>query len=75
MTTSKNETTMAKISLAKAKKQIIAKIKRKGGLYENLGEHELWELQAANDFACTEDYMELYRWIESLDYDTVQKYL
>ena len=66
---------MAKMTVAKAKKQIIAKIKRKGGLYENCGEHELRELQAANDFACNEDYMELYRWIESLDHDTVQKYL
>lgn len=46
---------MAKMTVAKAKKQIIAKIRRKGGLYENCGECELRELQAQNDFACNEE--------------------
>lgn len=66
---------MAKMTVAKAKKQIIAKIKRKGGLYENCGEHELRELQAENDFTCNEEWMELYNWIESLDHQSVQQYL
>lgn len=66
---------MAKMTVAKAKKQIIAKIKRKGGLYENCGEQELRELQAENDFTCNEEWMELYNWIESLDHQSVQQYL
>lgn len=66
---------MARMTVAKAKKQIIAKIRRKGGLYENCGERELWELQAQNDFACNEEWTNLYNWIESLDYQSVQQYL
>ena len=61
------------MTVAKAKKQIIAKIRRKGGLYENCGKRELWELQAQNDFACNEEWMNLYNWIESLDYHSIRR--
>lgn len=67
---------MAKMTVAKAKKQIIAQIKKRGGLFENIGQNELRALQDQNEYHFWDDKCEeLNTWIESLDYDTVQKYL
>ena len=63
---------MAKMTVAKAKKQIIAQIKRKGGLFENCGQKEL---AAFDIYEQRAEWKELNEWIESLDYNTVQKYL
>ena len=66
---------MAKMTVAKAKKQIIAQIKRKGGLFENIGQNELRQLQDQNEYHFWDDKcQELNLWIESLDYQTVQQY-
>ena len=62
--------TMVKMTVAKAKKKIIAQIKRKGGLFENCGQKELRELDNMSN-----ECWELNQWIESLDYQTVQQYL
>lgn len=61
---------MAKMTVAKAKKEIIAQIKRKGGLFENCGQKELRELDNMSN-----EWLDLNQWIESLDYQTVQQYL
>ena len=61
---------MAKMTVAKAKKEIIAQIKRKGGLFENCGQKELRELDNMSN-----EWLNLNQWIESLDYQTVQQYL
>ena len=67
---------MAKMTVAKAKKQIIAQIKKRGGLFENIGQSELGALQDQNEYHFWDDKCEeLNTWIESLDYGTVQKYL
>lgn len=58
---------MAKMTVAKAKKSIIAQIKRKGGLFENCGQKELREFDSWSD-----EWRELNQWIESIDYQTVQ---
>ena len=67
---------MAKMTVAKAKKQIIAQIKKRGGLFENIGQNELRALQDQNEYLFWDDKCEeLNTWIESLDYGTVQEYL
>ncbi len=60
---------MANLTVAKAKKQIISQIKRKGGLFENCGQKEL------NAIGIGKDWHELNEWIESLDYVSVKLYL
>ena len=65
---------MGKLTVAKAKKQIIAQIKRKGGLFENVGQKELMQLQDQEDFN-GDDWLELDAWIETLDSETVKQYL
>ena len=57
------------LSVEKAKKSIIAQIKRKGGLFENCGQKELRKME---DFS--EEWKELSQWIDSLDYSSVQQY-
>ena len=71
------------MTVAKAKKQIIAQIKRKGGLFENIGQKELMQLRKQE--LMLDDYQErmraiqntneLSQWIDSLDYNTVKQYL
>ena len=67
---------MAKMTVAKAKKSIIAQIKKRGGLFENVGQKELRALQDQNEYHFWDDKCdELNTWIESLDYNTVQQYI
>lgn len=64
------------LSVEKAKKSIIAQIKRKGGLFENCGQKELRNLQEQNEnFFWDDKCEELSQWIDSLDYSSVQQYL
>ena len=60
---------MAKMTVAKAKKNIIAQIKRRKGLFENIGQKEL------GMFEHGAEWQELNEWIESLDYDSIKQYL
>ncbi len=60
---------MAKMTVAKAKKNIIAQIKRRKGLFENIGQKEL------GMFEYGAERQELNEWIESLDYDSIKQYL
>lgn len=74
---------MAKMTVAKAKKQIIAQIKRKGGLFENVGQKEIMQLREQE--LMLDDYQErmraiqntkeLSQWVDSLDYNSVKQYL
>ena len=67
---------MAKMTVAKAKKSIIAKIRRVGGLYENCGQKELLALQDSEGFDPFDgSYLELSDWIEALDSESVKCYL
>ena len=67
---------MTKMTVAKAKKQIIAQIKKRGGLFENIGQTELRQLRDQSEYHFWDDKCEeLNWWIESLDYQTVQQYL
>lgn len=67
---------MAKLTVAKAKKQIIAQIKKRGRLFENIGQKELRQLQDQNEYYFWDDKCEvLNQWIESLDYNSVKQYL
>ena len=74
---------MAKMTVAKAKKQIIAQIKKRGGLFENIGQKELMQLRE-QEFML-DDYQErmraiqntneLSQWVDALDYNTVKQIL
>ena len=74
---------MAKITVEKAKKQIIAQIRKRGGLFENVGQKELMQLREQE--LMLDDYQErmraiqntneLSQWVDSLDYNTVKQYL
>lgn len=69
---------MAKMTVAKAKKQIIAQIKRKGGLFENIGQKEIRQLKSQIEgdwFLWDENCEELQQWVDSLDYNSVKQYL
>ncbi len=57
------------MTVAKAKKNIIAQIKRRKGLFENIGQKEL------GMFEYGAERQELNEWIESLDYDSIKQYL
>ena len=57
------------MTVAKAKKNIIAQIKRRNGLFENIGQKEL------GMFEYGAEWQELNEWIESLDYDSIKQYL
>lgn len=64
---------MAKLTVAAAKRRIIKQIKKRGGMFENCGQEELWQLQNQNENHFWDDKCEkLNRWIESLDYIAVQ---
>ncbi len=74
---------MAKMTVAKAKKQIIAQIKKRGGLFENVGQKEIMQLREQE--LMLDDYQErmraiqntneLSQWIDSLDYNSVKQIL
>ena len=74
---------MAKMTVAKAKKLIIAQIKKRGGLFENIGQKELMQLREQE--LMLDDYQErmlaiqeaneLSQWVDSLDYNSVKQYL
>lgn len=74
---------MAKMTVAKAKKQIIAQIKKRGGLFENCGQKELMQLREQE--LMLDDYQErmraiqntneLSQWVDSLDYNSVKQIL
>ena len=74
---------MAKLTVAKAKKQIVAQIRKCGGLFENIGQKELMQLREQE--LMQDDYQErmraiqntneLSQWVDSLDYNTVKQYL
>lgn len=64
------------LTVSKAKKRIIAQIKKRGGLFENIGQNELRILQDQNESHFWDDKCEeLNRWIESLDYTIAQQYM
>ena len=69
---------MAKMTVAKAKKQIIAQIKKRGGLFENVGQKEIRQLKSQIEgdwFLWDENCEELQQWVDSLDYNSVKQYL
>lgn len=69
---------MAKLTVAKAKKQIIAQIKKRGGLFENIGQKEIRQLKSQIEgdwFLWDENCEELQQWVDSLDYNSVKQYL
>jgi anti-sigma28 factor (negative regulator of flagellin synthesis) len=69
---------MAKLTVAKAKQQIIAQIKRKGGLFENVGQKEIQQLKSQIEggwYSWDDNCEELQQWIDTLDCDTVKQYL
>lgn len=69
---------MAKLTVAKAKKQIIAQIKKRGGLFENVGQKEIRQLKSQIEgdwFLWDENCEELQQWVDSLDYNSVKQYL
>jgi hypothetical protein len=59
---------------AQAKASVIAKIKRRKGLYENCGQVELSALREAVG-PCDEQSKEFAQWVDNLDYTFVQQYL
>ena len=71
------------MTVAKAKRQIIAQIKKRGGLFENIGQPEIMELSEQeylqDDYQARmraiQDTNELRRWVDSLDYNSVKQYL
>lgn len=66
---------MKKLSVESAKKQIIAQIKRKKGLFENCGDAEIRTLyeQAGCVWDCNCE--SLQKWIDSLDCNSIKQYL
>jgi hypothetical protein len=74
---------MAKMTVAKAKKQIIAQIKKRGGLFENVGQKEIMQLREQE--LMLDDYQErmqaiqetneLSQWVDHLDYNSVKQIL
>lgn len=74
---------MAKMTVAKAKKQIIAQIKKRGGLFENVGQKELMQLReqelmvddCKERMRAIQNTNELSQWIDSLDYNSVKQIL
>lgn len=69
---------MAKLTVAKAKKQIIAQIKKRGGLFENVGQKEIRQLKSQIEgdwFLWDKNCEELQQWVDSLDYNSVKQYL
>ena len=67
---------MKNFTVAEAKKRIIKKIKKYGGLFENCGQDELRLLQEQNEYHFFDEKCEeLNTWIESLDNQNIQQYL
>lgn len=63
---------MAKLTVSKAKEQIIAEIRKHGGLFENCGQKQLRKMQdQASPLFWDSKCSELNSWIDSLDYNSV----
>lgn len=64
------------MTVAQAKKKIIAQIKQRRGLFENIGDKELRQLQSQNEFGWWDDKCEqLWQWITRLDANSIKQYL